>query len=141
MPVIKIKKLNPAAKLPVRRGGDVGWDLFALSAEPVAARMQKVSTGIAMELPPGVWAKIENRSSMGKAGFDVHGGIIDNHYRGEIIVILTYHGDGECPSVPAGSKVAQLVVYRQADEGWALEASDSLSETERGKNGFGSTGR
>jgi dUTP pyrophosphatase len=141
MNTIKIKKLHPDAKIPTRRQGDVGWDLYALSAESLAGNMVKVSTGLAMELPKGYWGQIENRSSMGKKGYDVHGGIVDNHYRGEIIVILAMHKTGEKAAVNSGDKVAQLVVRHQQDEGWAVSVVDSLSETERGKNGFGSTGR
>ena len=94
-----------------------------------------------MELPQGFWGQIENRSSMGKNGYDVHGGIIDNHYRGEIIVVLVQHRPGNKAEVRPGDKVAQLIVRRQEDTGWDLQAVDSLSQTERGSNGFGSTGR
>ena len=141
LPVIRIKRLNSQAKLPTRREGDIGWDIYAVSAEALAPSLIKVSTGIALELPEGYWAQIENRSSMGKNGYDVHGGIVDNHYRGEILVILAMHGDGIPPDIIPGSKIAQLVVRRQEDAGWTLEESDTLSDTVRGSNGFGSTGR
>jgi dUTP pyrophosphatase len=138
---VKIKKLHSQAKLPTRREGDVGWDLYAISSEALAPGLIKVSTGIAIELPEGYWGQIENRSSMGKNGYDVHGGIVDNHYRGEIIVVLAMHGGGIPPDILPGGKIAQLIVRRQEDIGWALEESDTLSDTVRGSNGFGSTGR
>lgn len=136
-----VKKLKAGAILPTRRAGDVGWDLYALETENPAPGLVRVHTGIAVELPSGFWAQLENRSSMGLKGWDVHGGIIDNHYRGEIIVILAFHGQGAPPAVEAGSKIAQLIVRKEEDAGWTLKESQVLSETERGAGGFGSTGR
>jgi dUTP pyrophosphatase len=141
MSKIKFQRLNPAAKLPTRRDGDVGWDLYACTVEALAPNMLKIGTGIAMQLPEGYWGQLENRSSMGKGGWDVHGGIVDNIYRGEILIILVQHLDAAQPQVEPGSKVAQLIVRKQEDAGWVLEESASLSETQRGSGGFGSTGR
>jgi dUTP pyrophosphatase len=139
-PVIKIKRLHPEARLPTRRDGDIGWDLYALSITPLSPVLFKVSTGIALELPEGYWGQIENRSSMGKNGYDAHGGIVDNHYRGEIIVILARHGAEASGEIGPGSKIAQLIIRRQEDAGWIVEEADSLSDTVRGDRGFGSTG-
>ena len=136
-----VKKLPPEARLPERRDGDIGWGIFALSVESLGPTMVKVHTGIALELPAGYYCQIENRSSMGKNGWDVHGGIIDNAYRGEIMVILTQHRPGEILPLEPGSKIAQLIVRREEDSGWTLQETDTLSGTERGHGGFGSTGR
>jgi len=141
VPEIRIQRLNPSAKLPTRRDGDVGWDLYACTVEPLAPNLLKVGTGLAFELPPGYWGQIENRSSLGKAGWDVHGGIVDNIYRGEVIIILVQHLGGAAAVVEPGSKVAQLIVRRQEDAGWSLIECGKLSQTERGSGGFGSTGR
>lgn len=135
-----VKKLRPEAKLPTRREGDIGWDLYAVSAEVIAPSLVKASTGIAIELPPGYWAQIENRSSMGKAGWAVHGGIVDNAYRGEVMVILARH-DAGAPAIEPGQKIAQLVIRRQEDAGWQALEAETLTDTTRGNNGFGSTGR
>ncbi len=140
-PIIRIKRLKPEAILPTRREGDIGWDLYGVAFEKLSPCLLKVSTGIAMELPSGYWGQIENRSSMGKNGYDVHGGIVDNHYRGEIIVILAYHGNGTMPDIAPLSKIAQLIIRREEDAGWIIQEADALSDTVRGNNGFGSTGR
>ncbi|MFH0921076.1 MAG: dUTP diphosphatase [Fibrobacterota bacterium] len=142
MQKIKAKRLLPAALLPTRRHGDAGWDLYACTVEMLAPNMLKVGTGIALELPEGYWGQIENRSSMGKAGWDVHGGIVDNIYRGEVMIILVGHTAGAAPvPVEPGAKVAQLIVRRLEDAEWTLEEAETLSTTERGSGGFGSTGR
>jgi len=140
-PSIKIRRLNPAAKLPTRRDGDVGWDLYACTVESLTDTLIKVGTGIAMELPEGYWGQLENRSSMGKQGYDVHGGIVDNAYRGEIMVILAKHSPSTEVTVEPGSKIAQLIIRKQEDEGWELLEKEALSDTVRGADGFGSTGR
>lgn len=139
--VIRIRKIHPGARLPERREGDIGWDLFAHTVEPLADNMVKVGTGLSLELPPGYWAQIENRSSMGKAGWAVHGGIVDNAYRGEIIVVLAQHRPGAPAAIEPGAKIAQMIIRRQEDTGWSLEESEALSETGRGSGGFGSTGQ
>lgn len=138
---IFVKKLNNDAILPERAGSDVGWDLFANSVTPLADNMLKVGTGIAIELPEGYWAEIANRSSMGKAGWAVHGGIVDNGYRGEIIVVLTQHRAGVPVEIAQGAKIAQMIIRKQEDIGWTVKEVCCLSETKRGSGGFGSTGR
>lgn len=141
MSSILFKSLHPDARLPIRRPGDVGWDLYAVSAERLTDTLQKVHTGLAMQLPPGYWGQIENRSSMGKNGFAVHGGIVDNAYRGEIIVLLAFHNPLPMPLAETGSRIAQLVVRRQEDAEWTVEWAPELSDSERGAGGFGSTGK
>ena len=138
---LRILKLHPEARLPTRRTGDIGWDLYALSSELSAPNLIKVRTGIAVELPEGYYGQIENRSSMGLNGWDVHGGIIDNHYRGEILVVLAQHRPGVAPVIEPGSKIAQLIIRSEEDNGWQVQEADHLTETERGGRGFGSTGR
>ncbi|OGJ84763.1 MAG: hypothetical protein A2268_11580 [Candidatus Raymondbacteria bacterium RifOxyA12_full_50_37] len=138
---LKVKLLHPAAKLPERRDGDIGWDLFCVSTEESAPGLVKIKTGIAVELPSGYWGQVEGRSSMGVKGYDVHGGIIDNIYRGEIMVVLVVHNPSEKPAINPGDKIAQLIVRKQEDFGWTVEAVETLSQTERGAGGFGSTGR
>ena len=142
MSQIKVRKLNSEALLPERLGGsDVGWDLYANTVTPLADNMVKVGTGIAIELPEGYWAEIANRSSMGKAGWAVHGGIVDNGYRGEIIVILAQHKIGVPAELAPGMKIAQMIIRKQEDIGWNVLECTELSDTKRGADGFGSTGR
>jgi len=137
---LKVKRLTSDAILPTRKEGDVGYDLYAQRIEKLDNGLIKISTGIAIELPVSFWGKIESRSSMGAKGFDIHGGVIDNGYRGPIICILSYHGNADPLSlISHGDKIAQLVLHYQ--EPFGVEEVEELSTTERGDKGFGSTGK
>tara|TARA_R100001198_G_scaffold23352_1_gene11995 strand:+ start:300 stop:641 length:342 start_codon:yes stop_codon:yes gene_type:complete len=88
-------------------------------------------------LEPGWWFRIEPRSGLGfKKSLQPHLGIIDNGYRGDLGVKL-YNFSGSDWVLPAGSKIAQLVLYPHitANVSWAEE----VTEADRGDAGFGST--
>lgn len=144
METIKFKRLYPNAKIPTRAlPGDLGFDLFSL--EPVfiqAGETVPVKTGIAAGFPSGWGAFIKARSSQGKVGLDIYGGVVDSEYRGEIIVLLHNSNDPRSEghvSYDQGDKIAQLVLV-PVFPGTA-EETDVLEESERGAGGFGSTGR
>ena len=97
-------------------------------------------TGIAIELPLGVEAQVRPRSGLAlNQGITCLNapGTIDSDYRGEIKAILINHGDQPF-RISRGMKIAQMVIARH--EQAALVEVDSLSESERGSGGFGSTG-
>lgn len=99
-----------------------------------------MSTGIALELPPGVHVSWGGRSGLAfKEGLIPFEGKIDANYRGEIkakIWSLNPHDDGRV--IPAGTKIAQLYVLQYSNE-YLLKPLEELSVTTRGINGFGST--
>ncbi len=100
-----------------------------------------IKTGFAMALPENYEAQIRPRSGMAlKHGITVLNspGTIDADYRGEVGVILINHGS-EAFTVQRGDRIAQMIIapFVQAD----FQAVDSLSETERGAGGFGSSGK
>jgi len=100
-----------------------------------------IKTGFAMALPDNYEAQIRPRSGLAlKHGITVLNspGTIDADYRGEIGVILINHGS-EAFTVQRGDRIAQMIIapFVQAD----FQAVESLSETERGTGGFGSSGR
>jgi len=100
-----------------------------------------IKTGFAMALPDNYEAQIRPRSGLAlKHGITVLNapGTIDADYRGEIGVILINHGS-EPFTVQRGDRIAQMIIapFVQAD----FQAVDSLSETERGAGGFGSSGK
>jgi dUTP pyrophosphatase len=100
-----------------------------------------IATGMAIELPRGFEAQIRPRSGLAlKDGVTVLNspGTIDADYRGEIGVILVNFGDKDF-IVRRGARIAQLVVC--SVERAALIASERLTSSVRGSNGFGSTGR
>jgi dUTP pyrophosphatase len=100
-----------------------------------------VPTGLTIALPPGYEAQVRPRSGLAaKHGVTVLNapGTVDADYRGEIGVLLINHGDAPFP-IRRGERIAQLVIASvvQAE----LVPAASLSATERGAGGFGSTGR
>jgi dUTP pyrophosphatase len=140
---LEIELLHPAARVPERaRDGDAGYDLRTLEAFtlPPGGR-QLVPTGIALALPHGVAGLVLPRSGLAAR----HGvttlnapGLIDPGYRGELKVVL--HNAGAEPyAAQAGDRIAQLLLVPF----WApvLRPVASLPTSERGGDGFGSSGR
>lgn len=155
IPEILVNPLYPNSKIPTRgSAGAAGYDLYASTiydyddsiadARGIAiypGHTLKVSTGVAVELPKGTFGAIYARSGLGiKHGIVPANcvGIIDEDYRGEIVVALHNHSDK--PFIfKFGDRIAQLVIqpYVKAD----VVVVDKLSDTERGNCGFGSTGK
>jgi dUTP pyrophosphatase len=100
-----------------------------------------VPTGLAIALPPGYEAQVRPRSGLAaKHGVTVLNspGTIDADYRGEIKVILINHGQTAFV-VKRGERIAQMVIAPMVQA--ALVPVATLSATDRGAGGFGSTGR
>lgn len=154
-PELRVKLLYPDSKVPTR-GSEyaAGYDLYAenvplekdsLNSEHdiqvLPGKTLKVGTGIAVELPKGTFGAIYARSGLGiKHGIVPANcvGIIDEDYRGEIVVAL--HNHSNKPFVfKFGDRIAQLVIqpYIETD----IRIISELSDTERGNGGFGSTGK
>ena len=137
-------KLHPDAVMPTYGSRHAaGADLYALADAEIlipAGKTVFVSTGIAMEIPEGFVGLVFARSSMGaKRNLAPANkvGVIDSDYRGEIKVVLHNHGDTDQVVMPR-ERIAQLAIvpYLTAE----FEECTSLSDTERGAGGFGSTG-
>lgn len=97
-----------------------------------------VKTDIQIELPEGCYGRIAPRSGLAAKNFiDVGAGVVDEDYRGNLGVVLFNHSDVKF-AIAKGDRIAQLICekifYPQ------LEEVKTLSETERGAGGFGSTG-
>jgi dUTP pyrophosphatase len=100
-----------------------------------------VPTGLTIALPPGYEAQVRPRSGLAaKHGVTVLNspGTIDADYRGEIAVILINHGEVSF-TIRRGERVAQMVIAPVVRA--ELVVTASLSATDRGSGGFGSTGR
>ena len=145
MEYLKIKKLKENAVIPKRAtSGSAGVDLYACIDEPITVKsgdLVKIPTGIAIELPnENMAAFVFARSGLGiKHGIAPSNavGVVDSDYRGEICVGLTNHGT-EPFIVEPQTRIAQLIVIPVLPLP-ILEVND-LSDTERGQNGFGSSG-
>ncbi|MGH1419023.1 MAG: dUTP diphosphatase [Hyphomicrobiaceae bacterium] len=100
-----------------------------------------VPTGLILELPTGTEAQVRPRSGLAlKHGITVLNspGTIDADYRGEISVILINHGDAAF-EIKRGERIAQLVIAPVSQAGFV--SAETLSDTDRGRGGFGSTGQ
>ena len=137
--VLRFKQLDPRAVLP-KRGSALAAGLDVCSIEAVELRPKQramVRTGLAVAIPPGFYGRVAPRSGLAaKNGLDVLAGVIDSDYRGEICCVLYNTGD-EIITLPAGSKICQLIVEQiiTPEAGWV----NDLDATARGAGGFGST--
>jgi dUTP pyrophosphatase len=140
---LRIARLDERARLPTRaHDGDAGLDLYALEDAVLApGERASVPTGIAVEIPPGQAGLVLPRSGLAaRHGISVVNapGLIDSGYRGEVRVLLL-NTDREQPfALAAGDRIAQLMLVRV--ELPAVLEVDSLSDSERGAGGFGSSG-
>lgn len=142
---IRFKKLVPSANVPTY-GTDfaAGADLYACTEEPItvlAGQTIKVGTGIALEIPTGLVGLVFARSGLAcKQDLAPANkvGVIDSDYRGEIMVMMHNHGQKN-RVIQNGDRIAQIV-FTPYVQGLFTEA-ESLEDTERGENGFGSTGK
>lgn len=120
-----------------------GMDLRAsISESRVLKPLERsiVGTGLFIELPVGVEAQVRPRSGLAaKKGITVLNapGTIDADYRGEVGVILV-NLSNEDFTINNGERIAQLVIAKHERAEW--EQVESLTETDRGEGGFGSTG-
>lgn len=121
---------------------DTGADLFVSDDIFICAgETALVPTGLNIELPKGYEGQIRCRSSMAKRGIQVANGIgsIDETFRGQLQVIL-YNSNQDAIQLKKGDRIAQLVIAKKVDA-VKFERVDELSSTERGAEGFGSTGQ
>lgn len=162
---VKIKKLNPEAVIPFKTyGKDFCYDVVAVSCTEVAHNIYKYGLGFALEIQRehwiqsghmGIWTKREikeifnslnisvdlrPRSSIWKTGMVLSNceGTIDELYRGEVSAVF-YHVMPNLPKYEIGDKIGQIKL------GFTLpmefEVTDELNQTERGTQGYGSTGK
>ncbi len=132
--------------MPVPERGhatDVGIDLTVMSIDQKSSSIFFFDTGISIQLSKGYYAEIVPRSSIIKTDFFLANsvGIIDPDYRGRIFMPFRYIGnsDGNIEAKKLLHKrVGQLIVRKL--EQCQVKITSSLEETERGVNGFGSTG-
>ena len=138
--VVKIKRMNVNAKLPVRgTAGAAGYDLVVAQAAVVPAHSKcLVKTGLVITIPPDCYGRISPKPGLALKKFiDVGAGVIDSDYRGEIGVVLFNFGDDDFV-VDMGDKIAQLIFERIETPG--LKEMNDLGETGRESSGYGSTG-
>ena len=142
---VKIKRLDPKAVIPFKTyDRDFCYDCIAVSEEEVAPNVWKYGLGFALEIEDGEIdiipsAEIRPRSSIWKTGMVLSNsvGTVDEPYRGEISAVL-YHVMPNMPRYKVGDKVCQLHI--STTERINFELVEELTPTNRGCNGYGSTG-
>ena len=139
MDMVKIK-LDKGAIAPTRAHPyDAGLDLYTHGAFAIPSKLSiTIDTGVHVQIPEGFVGFIKSKSGLMVNHGITTDGTIDAHYTGSIKVCLFNNGDKSYFG-QAGDKIAQLVIVPCILP--RLELVDSLEETDRGDNGFGSTGR
>lgn len=142
---IKVVKLKDTAIMPTKGSMEsAGYDLYVDIEEPVTIRpheTEMLMTNLAMEIPSGYFGAIYARSGLStKMGLrpSTCVSVIDSDYRGNVGLPIHNDSNEERVVVP-GERVAQFILHPVLDIDFV--ECESLTDTERGDNGFGSSGR
>ena len=144
MDKIRIKLVRPTSVIPTYQSDTAaGADIYAdideiLTIQPHCTAI--IPSGFCIEIPAGYVGLVCARSGLSaKRGLAPANkvGVIDSDYRGEVCVSLHNHGT-EPADISPRERIAQLVIVPVLSA--SFEVSESLTETERGSGGFGSTG-
>lgn len=139
--IVKFKKLSQLAVSPkYSKDGDAGMDLSITTIISETDKDITYGFGIAVEIPKGFVGLIFSRSSVRKYDLSLTNcvGVIDSGYRGELQATFKKTHDGD-KKYEVGDRAAQIMIlaYPQID----FVESDTLSDSDRGDGGFGSTGK
>ena len=142
---VRIARIHPDARLP-EQGSDfaAGFDLH--SVERIEVRKgttEMLPTGLVLAIPPGWEGQVRCRSGLGKRGLILPNGVgtIDADYRGELMVLAHWIGEGDSFVVEKGERIGQLLINRAPKIHFVEVERETLDDTGRGDGGFGSTGR
>ena len=132
--------LDEGAVMPTRaHATDAGMDLYSRERQGIPARESAVfDTGVHIELPTGTVGYLKSKSGLNVKHGLTSDGTIDVGYTGSIVVKL-YNHSGHDYTIEKGDKISQLVIHPILTP--ELELVAELDTTERGDNGFGSSGR
>ena len=132
--------LDKGAYMPTRaHKTDAGLDLYAREPQIIYAKESAVfDTGVHIELPPDTVGFLKSKSGLNVKHGIASEGVIDEGYTGSIVAKLFNNSDKDY-LVNKGDKITQLVILPVIKP--ELEEVEEFSETERGNNGFGSSGR
>lgn len=137
---IKIKLDNGAFAPESAHTADAGYDLFTPTDCYIpAGGFGIIDTGVHMAVPEGYVGFLKSKSGLNVRDHLTGEGVIDSGYTGSIVVKLYHNGEYGGKQFRRGDKIIQIVLLPIIKPD--IEIVDSLEETERGDNGFGSTGR
>ena len=141
MKIIKIKLLHPNASVPKKViDTDACYDVIAVSKEDLGDGRIHYGLGFALEIPENTQLDLRPRSSIHKTGLILSNciGTGDEEYRGEYQAFF-YHVIPTLPPYEVGDRILQIQLRTRNDV--IFKITEKLSETERGIEGFGSTGK
>lgn len=136
--IVKFKKLDRHATLPIQTAGNAGMDMTALRVEHTDMYTE-YDTGIAAEIPEGYVGLLFPRSSISKYDLVLANsvGVIDSSYRGSLR--FRYKTGKKNPKIyTIGDKIGQLLILPYPNI--TIVEVNELSSTDRAEGGFGSTG-
>jgi len=137
--ILKVEKLSETAKIPTKAlSQDAGLDLYADDYFTLLpGDVTGINTGIKMQIPDGYVGLIWDKSGVASQGLHTMGGVIDSNYRGEIKVLVK-NLSNDIFNIVKGQKIAQILI--QKVEAPVVVEKKIHDISERGDNGFGSTG-
>ena len=136
---MNIKKLSEKAIVPTKvRNTDAGYDIYSVESYELKCGERKAfKTDITFAIPNTLYGRVAPRSGLAvKKGIDVLAGVIDNSYRGELLVALINLGQ-EPVTINVGDKIAQIIFETYTNVTFNLV--NDLDSTDRGNGGFGSS--
>jgi dUTP pyrophosphatase len=146
--MIKVKKLTKTAKLPQKAyPSDAGYDIFSDETKIIEPKTRETfSTGIVMIIPKlnegkkkHLYIRIAPKSGLAvNQGLDVFAGVIDSGYRGELKICI-FNSSNKPVKIEQGNKIAQAIptiIYNDD-----IQEIEEIDDSDRGENGFGSTGK
>lgn len=156
---LQVKKIHPNAIVPTKRDGNLAFDLHVVKDESFyehnypgqpndfryklkVGQRKTFHTGLQIAIPKGYGCIIKDRSGLAvKYGIHVLAGVIDSSYRGEwCVCLINLQGDSlYWYEITEGDRIAQAIIVPDYELDF-IEV-DELSETWRGENGFGSSGK
>ena len=143
--LVNFARMHPDAQAPAQGTTEAaGWDLRALEETTVRrGKTERIRTGLAVAIPNGWEGQIRSRSSLGAKGMIMPNGVgtIDSDYRGELMILATWIGEGDSITLAKGERIAQLLIAPVPLTTFTEVDFQELSETDRGEGGFGSSGR
>jgi dTMP kinase len=136
---MRVERIKANAKLPTRaHPTDAGLDLYATEDSSIPPYGQfAIPTGLKIAIPEGYVGLVWDKSGLANQGYTTLGGVIDSSYRGEIRVVFKNLSE-DIYHIQEGQKIAQLLI--QKIETPKIIEGPIENDTDRGQNGFGSTG-
>ncbi|MCL2339586.1 MAG: dUTP diphosphatase [Actinomycetia bacterium] len=140
---VPIQRLDPDLPLPqTAYAGDAGFDLVAAAdCRLLPGARALIPTGMAVAIPEGYAGFVLPRSGLAlRVGLSQANspGLIDSHYRGELQVVAVNLDPSEPILIQRGERIAQLVILQLPEVSW--QEVEALDATDRGAQGFGSSG-